>query len=135
MDRVLSRSKDVEKERDALRSAQREREVRDLLTQVVEGCLVANLGEQGADELRQIANSVLKNGDASLVALGGVQGPKVSIAVGSSSDVDVRPIVKEIGRVIGGGGGGAASLAVAGGTMKENLDEALALAKSLFNSQ
>ena len=135
VDRVLSRSKDVEKERDALRSAQREREVRDLLTQVVEGCLVANLGEQGADELRQIANSVLKNGDASLVALGGVQGPKVSIAVGSSSDVDVRPIVKEIGRVIGGGGGGAASLAVAGGTMKENLDEALALAKSLFNSQ
>lgn len=125
IERVNAKNRDLERELEALRAAELSREVNALAEGAADGTLVTRVAARSADDLRQMAASLVKAEGLRLVALGSVLDEKVSIAVASGDDHDARELVKSVGSLIGGGGGGSPQLAVAGGKQPDGLDAAL----------
>jgi alanyl-tRNA synthetase len=130
IERVLERTKAVERERDGLRQASLEAEAATLSAQAAHGVLVAEVPGRGADDLRQLAAGALRRGSLHAVVLGSLHEAKVVLAVATGGEPDAQALVKELGALIGGGGGGSAELAVAGGKRPEGLSDALDAARA-----
>jgi alanyl-tRNA synthetase len=108
-----------------------------LLTQLVAGRLVANLGEVNAEFLRAVVDALKLKVTSGVVVLGGAADGKVSLICYVTPDLvkagkNAGKIVGELAKICGGGGGGKPDLAQAGGKQPEKLAEALAAAPRLF---
>ena len=129
IERSAERLKATERERDQLRELGREQLAAELATAAVGGSLVADVDGVGADDLRQLAQSVRERAGLHVVVLGSVLEEKVAIAVSSDGATSAKDLVAELGRLVGGGGGGSATLAVAGGKSPKGLSNALSTAR------
>jgi alanyl-tRNA synthetase len=82
-----------------------------------------------AAQLRDLVDRFKDRLGSGVVVLGCVSGPKALIAVGVTGDLTARfpagTVIRDVARVVGGGGGGRPDMAQAGGTLPENLDQAL----------
>ncbi len=81
-----------------------------------------------AETIKRLASRLMEH--PACVALLGLKADKAQIAFARSDDVDydMRALLKEAGRIIGGGGGGQSHFAQGGGSRPEKLEEALAAA-------
>ncbi len=79
--------------------------------------------------LRDLADRLKEKIKSGIVVLGSVSGAKVFLIVGVTKDLTDRfhagNVVKQIAETVGGSGGGRPDMAQAGGTLPENLDQAL----------
>ena len=155
LQRVLGASRadipvQVEKLRQALKD--REREIKTLRqkadrTSVEEGeedvkkvkgipVLVKRIEGLGADEIRDLADSLKQKLGSGIVILGQADGPKAVLVVSVTKDLAGRApankLIKSLAAFIGGSGGGRPDFAQAGGPKPENLDEALGRSVSLL---
>jgi len=132
------------------RTRQLEREVAELKTRLAAGSsrnllddvktvsgvklLVARIDGADSQALRASADSLKDKLGSGVVVLGGVEGDKVRLVAGVTSDLTSRfkagEIIKPIAKQVGGSGGGRPDFAQAGGTEPEQLDAALALVES-----
>ena len=134
LERMVERTKQIERERDALRSQALQGDVEKLLEGVSGTSLVVEVKNRSGDELREMAGLLLSRGSLETVAVASAAEGKVAIAVASSANRDARSIVKEIGPLIGGGGGGSPTLALAGGKDPSGLAAALKRVEELLIS-
>ncbi|CAB4832633.1 unannotated protein [freshwater metagenome] len=134
LERMVERTKQIERERDALRSQALQGDVEKLLEGVSGTSLVVEVKNRSGDELREMAGLLLSRGSLETVAVASAAEGKVAIAVASSANRDARSIVKEIGPLIGGGGGGSPTLALAGGKDPSGLAAALKRVEELLKS-
>jgi alanyl-tRNA synthetase len=76
------------------------------------------------DEVRRLAARIVAQ--PGRVALLGLRGEKAQLIFGRAADLgyDMRPLLKEACRLVGGGGGGGPELAQGGGPDTAHLDEA-----------
>jgi alanyl-tRNA synthetase len=77
---------------------------------------------------------------AGVVVLGAVQEGKVSFVAmatqaAQAKGIHAGNIIKEVAKAAGGGGGGRADMAQAGGKNPDKLTEALAVARTVVESQ
>jgi alanyl-tRNA synthetase len=100
--------------------------------------LATKVSAASADMLREMADHLRDKMGSGVVVLGAVTGDRPSLVAMVTSDLvdkglDAVALVKEVAAVIGGGGGGRPTLAQAGGSKPDKLDEALALVPSLVS--
>lgn len=129
IERSADRLRATERERDQLRQAGRDHLAAELVDAAVGGALVSEVADLGADDLRQLAQTVRQRADLRVVALGSIFQDKVAIAVATDGAIGAKDLVAELGKLVGGGGGGSSTLAVAGGKRPEALADALASAR------
>jgi alanyl-tRNA synthetase len=92
------------------------------------------------DELRSLADMLRDRLTAGVVVLGAVQEGKVSFVAmatqaAQAKGIHAGNIIKEVAKAAGGGGGGRADMAQAGGKNPDKLTEALAVARTVVESQ
>ncbi len=91
--------------------------------------LVKRIEGLGADEIRDLADSLKQKLGSGIVILGQADGPKAVLVVSVTKDLAGRApankLIKSVAAFIGGSGGGRPDFAQAGGPKPENLDEAL----------
>ena len=133
VDRAISRTKEIEKERDGLRQASLAAEVDGLLSQVADGVVITTVASRPADDVRQLAATLQRKGSLRAAIIGSIVEDKVAVAVATQESLDARTIVKAIGHLIAGGGGGSPTLALAGGKNPSGLSEALSAAQELVS--
>jgi alanyl-tRNA synthetase len=96
--------------------------------------LVARIDGADSQALRASADNLKDKLGSGVVVLGGVEGDKVRLVAGVTSDLTDRfkagEIIKPIAEQVGGSGGGRPDFAQAGGTEPEQLDAALELVES-----
>ncbi len=100
--------------------------------------LATKVTAASADMLREMADHLRDKMGSGVVVLGAVTGDRPSLVAMVTADLvdkglDAVALVKEVAAVIGGGGGGRPTLAQAGGSKPDKLDEALALVPSLVS--
>jgi alanyl-tRNA synthetase len=114
----------------------------DLLTQVQQAngvnVLVASVAAASADMLREMGDHLRDKMGSGVVVLGAVMNDRPSLVAMVTQDMvdkglDAVALVKEVAAVIGGGGGGRPTLAQAGGSKPEKMDEALATVSGLVS--
>jgi alanyl-tRNA synthetase len=135
LERSLAKAKELEREHEALKSALLAKEAHALLDRAEDGALVAKVGQASAEDLRQMASTLLGEGSLEVVALGSVHEGKVALVVAGRDGIDARALVKEVGPLIGGGGGGSPQMAMAGGKNPGGLDEALLALEGLLRAR
>jgi alanyl-tRNA synthetase len=90
------------------------------------------------DGLKRLTNDLRKLHPNAFVVLGAVVGDKPQLAVGAADEMvqtrnlNAGHIVREAAKAMQGGGGGQPNLATAGGSNKDGLNEAMALAVGLL---
>ncbi len=109
----------------------------ELLGQLKDGRIVANLGEVNAEFLRAVIDALKPKLTSAVVVLGGVADGKVALLCYVTPDLvkagkHAGKIVGELAKICGGGGGGKPDLAQAGGKQPEKLVEALAAAPGII---
>ncbi|MCE9552143.1 MAG: alanine--tRNA ligase [Planctomycetes bacterium] len=92
--------------------------------------VVANVGDIGANPMRQLIDQLRRKAAPIAVMLGGAAEDKVTLVAGISQDLeaagsDAGRWIRESATIVGGSGGGKPSLAQAGGKHPERLEEAL----------
>ncbi|HUF71972.1 MAG TPA: alanine--tRNA ligase [Gammaproteobacteria bacterium] len=96
--------------------------------------IVARIDGADSKALRASADQLKDKLGSGVVVLGGVEGDKVRLVAGVTSDLTDRfkagEIIKPIASRVGGNGGGRPDFAQAGGTRPEELDSALGLVES-----
>ncbi|QNO16081.1 alanine--tRNA ligase [Alkalicella caledoniensis] len=98
---------------------------------------VSKVNVSDANNLRDLADSLVENKETVLVVLGAVIGDKVNFVAkttpqGVKSGVHCGKIIKEVAQTAGGGGGGRPDMAQAGGKLPEMIDEALSKVLPFF---
>jgi len=128
--RLLDRQRTADKELARLRSSAIDADATTLASASEGGVVVARRDGRGADDLRALAQAVLRRDGVAAVVVGGVSDEgKVAIAAATGGEPDAGALVKRVAKVVGGGGGGSPEVAVAGGRDPQRLDEALAEAR------
>jgi alanyl-tRNA synthetase len=131
---VLDQVKGLEKELAALKGRLASSQGDELLTQAVDvkgvKLLVAKLEGADAKALRETLDKLKDKLKTAVVVLASVEGDKVQIAAGVTSDtlgrVKAGELVNFVAQQVGGKGGGKPDMAMAGGTQPAGLDAALA---------
>jgi alanyl-tRNA synthetase len=128
--RLLDRQRTADKELARLRSTAIDADAATLASASEGGVVVARRDGRGADDLRALAQAVLRRDGVVAAVVGGVsEEGKVAIAAATGGEPDAGALVKRVAKVVGGGGGGSPEVAVAGGRDPQRLDEALAEAR------
>jgi alanyl-tRNA synthetase len=133
IDRLLGRQKELQREVETLQAQLNASKSADLLAGVRETngikVLAARVDMDDAKGLRELADSLKDRLGSGVVVLGCVSAGRANLLVAVTKDLTDRckagEIIKSLAPIIGGSGGGKPELAQAGGTMPENLDEAL----------
>jgi alanyl-tRNA synthetase len=138
IERLLERQKAAEKALDQAQSRELRAEAGSLISQAVDGAVVARRDGLTPDQLRDLAQTVRTQGNLRAVVLGGSpDGVKASVAVAVDRDgtgdgrLHAGDLVQQIAPLLGGGGGGKPELAVAGGKDPAGIDGALDEARRL----
>jgi alanyl-tRNA synthetase len=135
---LADRARQLEREVAALKAKLASGSGRNLLDEVktVAGVklIVARIDGADSKALRASADELKDKLGSGVVVLGGVEGDKVRLVAGVTSDLTSRfkagEIIKPIAIQVGGSGGGRPDFAQAGGTRPEELDAALGLVES-----
>jgi alanyl-tRNA synthetase len=130
LERLVERQRTADKELGRLRNSAIDADAAQLSTGAEGGIVVARRDGRGAEELRALAQAVLRRDGVVGAVVGGAPEPaKATIVVATGGDPDARTIVSAVAPIVGGGGGGSPEVAVAGGRDPGRLDEALAEAR------
>jgi alanyl-tRNA synthetase len=133
LQRLLDRQRATERELQSLRGGARDAEAAALGAGADRGVVVTRVDGRSADDLRALAQAVLRTDGVRGVALGGSpEEGKVAIVVATEGEPDATALVKAVAPIVGGGGGGSPQLALAGGRDPGRLDAALAEARRLL---
>lgn len=130
--RAADRVKHLESELASLRRAGLDATARGLVDG--DAPVVARHDGLANDDLRSLAQAIVKHGAASAVVVGETGDGKVAVAVASGGAVDAGALCKELATLVGGGGGGSKELAVAGGRDASGIDAVLARATEVLAS-
>ncbi len=133
VERRLARLRALERQlqRERARSVKEALYERAESAQVIEGVKVLSGRADGLDpqETRELADALRRKLRSGVVILGRREGPKASLLVAVTEDLQGRvpagELVRELAGIVGGGGGGKPDLAEAGGRDPSRLDEAL----------
>jgi alanyl-tRNA synthetase len=129
VDRLQSEARALRKERDQLHEALLDHEAIALASsgQAMGRASVVQCVFQArpVDEVRRLAARIVAQ--PGRVALLGLRGEKAQLIFARAADLnyDMRPLLKEACRLVGGGGGGGPELAQGGGPDAAHLDEAM----------
>jgi alanyl-tRNA synthetase len=135
--RLAERQRDAEKELARLRQQSSEADAKALAEAAAAdgGFVVARRDKVEGDELRALAQSILRHHGVHAVVLGGSpDGAKAAIAVATHGTPDATQLVRTLGKMVGGGGGGSAEVATAGGKDPSQIEAALAEAQRLLSA-
>jgi alanyl-tRNA synthetase len=141
--KVLKRTRDLEKEVNALKSRLTAAQAGDLLEQVrqVDGVAVLALEVEAGDPkgLREFAAKLLNRLKSGIVVLGSRGDDKALLISLVSKDLTSRfnagEIIRELAPLVGGSGGGRTDMAQAGGPDKEKVAEAIKQAISIIEKK
>ncbi len=123
LQRLLDRQRATERELQSLRGGARDAEAAALGAGAERGVVVTRVDGRSADDLRALAQAVLRTDGVRGVALGGSpEEGKVAIVVATEGEPDATALVKAVAPIVGGGGGGSPQLALAGGRDPGRLD-------------
>ncbi len=125
LERLLERQREGERALQQLRRQALEDEAEALAGRATDAVVVARRDGLGADELRALAQAVLRRDGVRAVVVGGVSGDRVALAAATGGTPDASALAKRLGGLLGGSGGGQPELAVAGGRDAARLDQAL----------
>ena len=135
LERLLARQRESDKELTRLRQQSRDSVATELAATADKGVVVARQNSVELNDLRALAQAVLRHDGVKAVALGGSpDGTKVSIVVATGGEPSAKEVVGVLGGIIDGGGGGTAELANAGGKDTSRVEEALAEARRLLSA-
>ncbi len=135
--RLAERQRDGEKELARLRQQSSEAEATTLAEAAATdgGVVVARRDRVEPDDLRTLAQAVLRHDGVRAVVLGGSpDGAKAAIVAATGGTPDAMQLVRTLGKMVGGGGGGSPEVAVAGGKDPSQIDTALAEAQRLLSA-
>jgi alanyl-tRNA synthetase len=135
--RVTERQRETERQLSALRQQSSEVEASTLAKSAgaADGLVVARRDKVEPNELRSLAQAVLRHdGVGAVVLAGSPDGSKVAIAVATGGTPDAVQVVRTLGALVGGGGGGSAEVALAGGKDPSQIDAALDEARRLLSA-
>lgn len=139
IDRLQTEARTVRKERDRLRELLLDHEAVALIAsaQVIGpvSVVLKVFDAREAEEVRRLATRIA--GQPGHVALLGVKGDKAQLIFARSADLsyDMRPLLQQACRLVGGGGGGGPDLAQGGGPYPARINEALQHATDLLRQQ
>jgi alanyl-tRNA synthetase len=135
--RLVERQREGEKELARLRQQSSEAEATALAEAAAAdgGVVVARRDKVEPDDLRTLAQAVLRHEGVRVVVLGGSpDGAKAAIVAATGGEPDATQLVRTLGKMVGGGGGGSAEVAVAGGKDPSQVEAALAEARRLLSA-
>ncbi|HEX4127856.1 MAG TPA: alanine--tRNA ligase [Acidimicrobiales bacterium] len=135
--RLAERQRDAEKELGRLRQQSSEAEATTLAQAAAAdgGVVVARRDKVGQDDLRSLAQAILRHDGVRAVVLGGSpDGKSVAIVAVTGGTPDATQLVRALGKMVGGGGGGSAEVATAGGKDPTGIEAALAEAQRLLSA-
>ena len=99
------------------------------------GVVVARRDKVEVDDLRTLAQAILRHDGVKAVVLGGSpDGAKAAIVAATGGTPDATQLVRTLGKMVGGGGGGSAEVATAGGKDPSQIEAALAEAQRLLSA-
>ncbi len=104
-----------------------------LVSEAVDGVLVALVESESRDEVRDLAVALRDKPNLSVVVLGsspGGKGVALVAAVTPEAGLIASDLIREAAKMVGGGGGPSDDLAVAGGRHPEKLIEALEVVRA-----
>jgi len=133
LEKLLSERRELERELDRLKNAQRGSAAGDLLSgaRAVDGAKVLGARVEGVDAkaMRSMVDDLRNRLGSSVVLLVAESEGKVLLAVGVTPDLTARykagDLIRETAAVVGGGGGGRPDFAQAGGRDPARIDEAI----------
>jgi alanyl-tRNA synthetase len=135
--RLSERQREAEKELARLRQQSSAAEARTLAEAAAAdgGVVVARRDKMEVDDLRNLAQAILRHDDVTAVVLGGSpDGAKAAIVAATGGTPDATQLVRTLGKMVGGGGGGTAEVATAGGKDPSQIEAALAEAQRLLSA-
>ncbi len=144
VDRLISRSKELERTNQSLRSASAGERMRDLAGDAVtvDGVRVVATAVQPADmeAFRDMGDRLREALGSGVGVLGAAMNGKASLIAVVTDDliqrgVQAGTIVKAVAELVGGGGGGRPHLAQAGGRHPEKMSDALARVPQIVRAQ
>jgi alanyl-tRNA synthetase len=139
IERLQGEARSARKERDQLRQAMLDYEAQALAgnSQKMGSIQVVSkvLEERDVQEVRRLAARITER--PGRVALLGMKGTKAQLVFSRSADLpyDMRPLLRDACRLVGGGGGGSPDLAQGGGPQANRIEDALRLAGELLGKQ
>ncbi|HMD46691.1 MAG TPA: alanine--tRNA ligase [Acidimicrobiales bacterium] len=134
--RLIERQRATDKELAGLRASMLESEATELAGSGTDGVVVARRDGRGADDLRSLAQAVVRRDGIRAAVLGGSpDGSKVALVAATGGDPDAAVLVKQVAEVVGGGGGGSSEVATAGGRDPGRLDAALDEARRILGGR
>ena len=99
------------------------------------GVVVARRDKMDVDDLRSLAQAILRHDGVTAVVLGGSpDGAKAAIVAATGGTPDANQLVRTLGPMVGGGGGGSPEVATAGGKDPSGIEAALAEAQRLLSA-
>jgi len=134
--RLAERQRDAERELARLRQQSSAAEATALAEAAVAdgGLVVARRDRMEVDDLRNLAQAILRHDGVRAVVLGGSpDGAKAAIVAATGGEPDATQLVRTLGKMVGGGGGGSAEVATAGGKDPSQIEAALAEAQRLLS--
>ena len=135
--RLSDRQREAEKELARLRQQSSAAEATTLAEAAAAdgGVVVARRDKVDVDDLRNLAQAILRHDGVKAVVLGGSpDGAKAAIVAATGGTPDATQLVRTLGKMVGGGGGGSAEVATAGGKDPSQIEAALAEAQRLLSA-
>ena len=135
--RLAERQREAEKELARLRQQSSAAEATTLAEAAAAdgGIVVARRDQVEVDDLRTLAQAILRHDGVRAVVLGGSpDGAKAAIVAATGGAPDATGLVRTLGKMVGGGGGGSAEVATAGGKDPSQIEAALAEAQRLLSA-
>jgi alanyl-tRNA synthetase len=135
--RLAERQRDAERELARLRQQSSAAEATALAEAAAAegGLVVARRDHMEVDDLRNLAQAILRHDGVRAVVLGGSpDGAKAALVAATGGEPDATQLVRTLGKMVGGGGGGSAEVATAGGKDPSQLEAALAEAQRLLSA-
>ena len=135
--RLSERQREAEKELARLRQQSSAAEATTLAEAAAAdgGVVVARRDKVEVDDLRNLAQAILRHDGVTAVVLGGSpDGAKAAIVAATGGTPDATQLVRTLGKMVGGGGGGSAEVATAGGKDPSQIEAALAEAQRLLSA-
>jgi alanyl-tRNA synthetase len=130
IERLLERQRELEKTVGALRQSQLTSLAGELATTASDGVVTARADGLGADQLRQLAQDVLRRGPRTVVIAGETADGKAAVVAATDGSHDATTLVRDVAAHVGGSGGGSSTLAMAGGKDVAGIDAALVAARA-----